>query len=71
VQTLSVASCVNHVPPDNGVKLVGLKAYAGADYQSSQNLDDLQTMLLFYLKSDQVQTLKVRFPAWVTQEIIN
>jgi hypothetical protein len=43
------------------VKLVGLKAYAGPDYQSSHDSDDIQTMLLFYLSNDQVQTLKVRF----------
>jgi hypothetical protein len=28
-------------------------------------------MLLFYLKTDQVQTLKVRFPAWVLRKIYN
>ena len=50
----------NYGPIDKAVKLVGLKAYAGPDYQTSQNLDDVQTQLLFYLKNDQVQTLKVR-----------
>lgn len=60
-----VVARFNFGPLDSDVKLVGLKAYAGPDYQASQNLDDVQTTLLFYLKDDQVQTLKVRFPAWV------
>ena len=60
----------NYGPIDKVVKLVGLKAYAGPDYQTSQNLDDVQTQLLFYLKNDQVQTLKVRYPAWIPRKYI-
>lgn len=69
VDTLEIARLI-YVLLDNDVKLVGLKAYAGPDYQSSQNVDDIQTMLLFYLANDQVQTLKVRSQARISQENI-
>ena len=59
-ETLVVAR-LNYTPLDTDVKLVGLKAHPGADYQTSRDPKDIQTMLVFYLVTDQVPTLKVRF----------